>query len=90
MSIRIQEENPDLLSIYYKTTMDQQTAFNFLQSKGYRVKEWLWKFQDTTFPNGTTNHEVWTFTATKNDEKQSEETLYKRILENELKKLFSI
>jgi hypothetical protein len=89
MSVRIKEENPDCISIYFKRTTSQLEVFNFLARKGYTVKEWLWKFTDVTFPTGVTNHEVWTFTATKQGEKQCEDTLYKKVLEKELFKIFN-
>lgn len=66
----------------------QEQIFEFLQKRGYEIIAYLWNYGDETFPNGKTKNEVWTFTATKANEIQSEEALYLSVFENELKQNF--
>lgn len=67
----------------------QTKIFEFLQKKGYEIKSWLWEFTDETFPGGITSHQSWTFTACKASEKQSEETIYTRVFNNEVKQMLN-
>jgi ketol-acid reductoisomerase len=65
----------------------QSQIFEFLQKQGYEVKSWLWQFTDETFPGGITSHESWTFTACKTGEIQSEERIYTKVLNKEIKQI---
>ena len=65
-------------------TIPQGDILVFLQQRGYEIKPWLWSYQDETFPNGTTRHESWTFTATKPWERQCENTHYMTVFEEEI------
>ncbi len=68
-----------------KLTLPHESIFAFLQKKGYEIKPWLYCYEDESFPNGTSYHESWTFTATKPDEKQSEENLFLNVFDKEIK-----
>ncbi|MBN9312910.1 MAG: hypothetical protein J0I53_07645 [Chryseobacterium sp.] len=68
-----------------KMHLPYEDIFRFLIGRGYEVMPWLWKYEDETFPGGTTQHESWTFTACKDGEKQSEKTLYLKVFEKEIK-----
>lgn len=80
--IRITERN-NLITMEVKINMHQTEVIEFLNQRGYEVKGWLWKYEDETFPGGVTQHEAWTFTATKKGEEQSEENLYLKVFEAE-------
>lgn len=80
-------ENEKIIKMKIEFTIPQGDIFIFLQKKGYEVKSWLWSYTDETFPNGKTNHESFTFTATKPDEVQCEKTLYLSVFEKEIKEL---
>jgi hypothetical protein len=85
--IRLSYENENLIKMEIKMNLPYENIFAFLQKRGYEVKNWLWKYEDETFPNGKTNHESWTFTATKPGEEQSEKTLFLTVLEMEFKQI---
>ena len=70
-----------------KLNLPHEIIFAFLQKKGYEIKPWLYCFYDESFPNGTSYHESWTFTATKPDENQSEENLFLNVFEKEIKEV---
>ncbi len=72
-----------------KLTLPHESIFAFLQKKGYEIKPWLYCYEDESFPNGTSYHESWTFTATKPDENQSEETLFNSVFEKEIKEFLN-
>lgn len=83
--IELRETNKNLIKMKIEMTIPQGDIFNFLHERGYEVKSWLWTFTDESFPNGTSQHESWTFTATKPAEIQSEETIYMTVFEREMK-----
>ncbi|MCW3168929.1 hypothetical protein OMO38_10385 [Chryseobacterium sp. 09-1422] len=70
-------------------TIPQSDVFTFLHIKGYEIKSWLWQYTDETFPNGLSSHATWTFTATKVDEEQCEETIYTEVFDREVKLLLN-
>ena len=72
-----------------KLTLPHESIFACLQKKGYEIKPWLYCYEDESFPNGTSYHESWTFTATKPDESQSEETLFLTVFEKEIKEILN-
>lgn len=80
-------ESEKIVKMKVEISIPQSEIFEFLQKNGYEIKSWLWQYEDETFPNGVTLHENWTFTATKNDELQSEKTLYLTVFEREMKGL---
>lgn len=80
-------ENEKIIKMKIETNIPQSDIFEFLQKLGYEIKSWLWKFEDETFPNGISYHESWTFTATRNGEEQSEDTLFLTVFKQELTKL---
>lgn len=83
--IRVIPKGNNIYHMKIEMHLPQEQIFAFLQSKGYEIIAYLWKYFDETFPNGKSYHEVWTFTATKPNEAQSEETLYLNVFETELK-----
>lgn len=83
--IDLREIKENLVRMKIEMTIPQADIFNFLQQRGYEVKSWLWTYTDDTFPNGTSYHESWNFTATKEGEPQSEKALYMSVFENEMK-----
>ena len=80
-------QHTEHVTMEIKLNLPHETIFAFLQTKGYEIKPWLYRFCDETFPGGKTNHEKWTFTATKQDESQSEETLFLTVFEKEIKEI---
>lgn len=85
--IRLIPEQDKTYRMEIKMHMPHDSIFAFLHKRGYEVKPWLYIFEDTSFPNGTTLHEQWTFTATRTGEEQSSKTLFLIVFENELKEL---
>ena len=75
----------ETIEMEIKLTLPHESIFAFLQKKGYEIKPWLYCYKDESFPNGTSYHENWTFTATKDGQNQSEETLFNTVFENEVK-----
>lgn len=70
-------------------TIPQADIFTFLQVRGYEIKNWLWQYEDETFPSGLTHHATWTFTACKDGEEQCEETIYTEVFDREVKLLLN-
>lgn len=87
--IRVMPKGDNTIFMVIEMQLPHESVFYFLQSKGYEVKNWLWRYQDETFPGGVTNHETWTFTATKEGEEQCEKTMFLTVFENEIKKLLT-
>lgn len=83
--IRLQKINFETYKMKIEMHLPQSAIFKFLQEKGYKIESWLWRYDDETFPGGTTHHESWTFTATKLGEKQSEEAIFTSVFEREMK-----
>ncbi len=75
----------ETIEMEIKLTLPHETIFAFLQKKGYEIKPWLYRFRDTSFPEGESVIDKWTFTATKEDQNQSEENLFLNVFENEIK-----
>ena len=75
----------ETIEMEIKLTLPHETIFAFLQKKGYEIKPWLYCYKDESFPNGKTYHERLTFTATNEDQSQSEETLFNTVFEKEVK-----
>lgn len=82
--IRLTSIPENLIKMEIKMHLPYEDIFRFLIGRGYEVMPWLWKYEDETFPGGTTQHESWTFTACKEGEKQSEETHYLKVFEKEI------
>ncbi len=76
-------QHTEHITMEIKLTLPHETIFAFLQKKGYEIKPWLYCYEDDSFPAGKTNHEKWTFTATKEGEKQSEENLFLNVFEKD-------
>lgn len=80
-------QHTEYIIMEIKLTLPHDSVFAFLQKKGYEIKPWLYCFYDDSFPNGKTYHEKWTFTATKANQSQSEETLFLTVFEKEIKEI---
>jgi hypothetical protein len=85
--IRVMPQGNDIYKMEIKMRFPHESIFAFLQKRGYEIKPWLYVYEDTTFPNGTTLHEHWTFTATRQGEEQSSKTIFLTVFEKELKEL---
>ena len=77
------------ITMEIKLTIPHESIFAFLQKKGYEIKPWLYCYEDESFPAGKTHHERLTFTATKEGQNQSEETLFLNVFENEIKEILN-
>lgn len=75
----------ELVIMEIKIRYPHESIFAFLQKKGYEIKPWLYCYEDDSFPAGKTYNESWTFTATKDGQNQSEETLFLNVFEKEIK-----
>ena len=75
----------ETIEMEIKLTLPHESIFAFLQKKGYEIKPWLYCYENESFPAGKTHHERLTFTATKDGQNQSEETLFNTVFENEVK-----
>ena len=84
--IRI-HQHTEHITMEIKLTLPHETIFAFLQKKGYEIKPWLYCYEDESFPAGKTHHERLTFTATKDGQNQSEETLFLNVFEKEMKEV---
>lgn len=71
-----------------KVHLPHDAIFAFLQRRGYETKPWLYIYEEETFPNGKSQHESWTFTATKSGELQSKEALFLTVFEREIQLFF--
>lgn len=70
------------------THIPQLDIINFLQSRGYEVKAYSYtEPAEQGFIIDEPPREVYTFTATKEGEEQSPETLFLKIFEREIKTL---
>lgn len=79
----------ETIEMEIKLNLPHESIFAFLQTKGYEIKPWLYCYKDESFPNGTSHHERWTFTATKPDENQYEETIFTVVFEKEIKEFLN-
>ncbi|AQX86533.1 hypothetical protein I6H88_04330 [Elizabethkingia bruuniana] len=78
----------DVIRMEIKMHIPQSDIISFLQIEGYEIKAFIQKLPATEeMLVNEPKTEVYTFTATKQDEKQSENTLYLKVFETEVKKL---
>ena len=82
-------QHTEHITMEIKLTLPHESIFAFLQKKGYEIKPWLYCYEDESFPAGKTHHERLTFTATKEGQNQSEETLFLNVFENEIKEILN-
>ena len=86
--IRIKEEQ-GIITMYTKAEMSQGQIIRFLQSQGYEVKGY---YLNHPAQEGLLVSEPavsrWTFTATKEGEKQSNKNIYTNVFEREIKSFF--
>ncbi|HFK5562078.1 TPA: hypothetical protein ACGZ9C_001725 [Elizabethkingia anophelis] len=78
----------DIIRMEIKLHIPQSDIISFLQMEGYEIKAFIQKLPATEeMLVNEPKTEVYTFTATKQDETQNENTLYLRVFETEVKKL---
>ncbi|WP_407483693.1 hypothetical protein [Elizabethkingia anophelis] len=78
----------DVIRMEIKMHIPQSDIISFLQMEGYDIKAFVQKLPATEeMLVNEPKTEIYTFTATKPDEKQSENTLYLKVFETEVKKL---
>lgn len=87
MKINFKHKNDDIPKIEISLEIPVSNILIFLNNRGYEVKSWVWEYEDETFPNGCTTEKSLTFTATKRNQKQSEDNIYSVIFQNEILKL---
>ena len=84
--IRLTPKPPDIIKMEIQMHIPQLDVINFLQKKGYEVKAFtrvLPATEEMLLSEPRT--ELHTFTATKQNEKQSEENLFLNVFEKEIK-----
>ena len=84
--IRLTPKPPDIIKMEIQMHIPQIDVINFLQKKGYEVKAFTLVLPPTEeMLLSEPRTEIHTFTATKPDEKQSEENLFLNVFEKEIK-----
>lgn len=84
--IRLTPKAPDLIKMEIKMHLPQEDVIRFLQNRGYEVIAYKQVFPATEeFLVSEPRLELWTFTATKQGEQQSNQTEYLKVFEKELK-----
>lgn len=86
--IRLTPKPSDIIKMEIQMHIPQIYVINFLQKKGYEVKAFTLVFPATEeMLLSEPRTKIHTFTATKPDEKQSEETLFLTVFEKEINKI---
>lgn len=86
--IHLTEIKPDIIKMEIKMHLPQMDVINFLQKKGYNViafKQIIPASEELLISEPRL--EFYTFTATKQGEKQNDDTLYLKVFEKEIKEL---
>lgn len=84
--IRLTPKPPDIIKMEIQMHIPQLDVINFLQKKGYEVKAYTLVFPATEeMLLSEPRTEIHTFTATKDDQNQSEENLFLNVFEKEIK-----
>ncbi|HAT3998573.1 TPA: hypothetical protein I9Y90_000055 [Elizabethkingia anophelis] len=88
MAIRLTPVNPDIIRMDIKMNIPQGDIISFLQMRGYEIKGFVMVLPaEESMLLSEPRKELHTFTATKTDEEQSENTLYLKVFEKEIKEL---
>lgn len=88
--IRLTPKPPDIIQMEIQIHLPQLDVINFLQKKGYEVKAYTLVLPATEeMLLSEPRTEIHTFTATKPDEKQSEENLFLNVFEKEIKEFLN-
>ena len=89
--IKLTEKPPDLIKMEIQLTIPQTEIFQFLQSKGYEIKGFPIHYPATEeFLISEPSHTWHTFTATKQDEEQSNENQFLKVFKKEIKELLKL
>lgn len=88
--IRITEPLRDPITMKVELELSQPRILDFLAKKGYKVEAYYLELeaQDEMLISEPRISE-WTFTATKGDEKPSEENIYIKVFKREIKSLLN-
>lgn len=88
--IRLTPKPPDIIKMEIQMHIPQLDVINFLQKKGYEVKAFTLVLPATEeMLLSEPRTELHTFTATKQNEKQSEENLFLNVFEKEVKEFLN-
>ena len=88
--IRLTPKPSDIIKMEIQMHIPQIDVINFLQKKGYEVKAFTLVLPATEeMLLSEPRTELHTFTATKPDENQSEETLFLTVFEKEIKEILN-
>ena len=86
--IKLTEKPPDLVKMDIQLTIPQTEIFQFLQSKGYEIKGFPIHYPaNEEFLISEPPHVWHTFTATKQDEAQSNENQFLIVFKKEIKEI---
>lgn len=73
-----------------KSNLSVSQIFNFLKNRGYKIKSFYHRLPPSEeMLVSEPEIKVWGFTATKGDEAQSEDNLYLKVFEKEMKELLN-
>ncbi|MCT3803506.1 MULTISPECIES: hypothetical protein [Elizabethkingia] len=88
MAITLTTVNPDIIRMDIKMNIPQGDIISFLQMRGYEIKAFVQVITaEESMLITEPRKEIHTFTATKEDEEQIENTLYLKVFEKEIKEL---
>ena len=86
--INLTEKPPDLVKMDIQLTIPQTEIFQFLQCKGYEIKAYSISYEaEEEFLITEPAHTWHTFTATKDNEKQSVKNQFLIVFKKEVKEL---
>ncbi|HCZ8394610.1 hypothetical protein [Elizabethkingia anophelis] len=88
MAITLTTVNPDIVRMDIKMNIPQGDIISFLQMRGYEIKAFVQVIPaEESMLITEPRKEIHTFTATKENEEQIENTLYLKVFEKEIKEL---
>ena len=88
MAITLTPLNPNIIRMDIKMNIPQGDIISFLQMRGYEIKAFVQVIPaEESMLLSEPRKELHTFTATKKGEIQSENTLYPKVFEKEIKEL---
>lgn len=84
----IVQDNHETITLQVHETYPVCEVLNFLTSQGYEIKQYLQKFPaEKGFLIDEPATERWTFTATKENEEQSDKAIFTRVFEREIREI---
>lgn len=86
--INLTTNGKDIIKMEIKMHLPQMSVINFLQKKGYEIKAYVLVLEaEESMLLSEPRQEIYTFTATKDEEPQSAKTVYLNVFETELKNM---